>query len=46
MSVGVTTQAIADRVDAGEAVDEIAADYSLEPGDIGQAVWYERAWQP
>jgi uncharacterized protein (DUF433 family) len=40
---GVTTQAIADRVDAGEGVVEIAADYGLEPGDVEQAVWYERA---
>jgi len=40
---GVTTQAIADRIDAGEPVDEIAADYGLEPGEVEQAVWYERA---
>jgi uncharacterized protein (DUF433 family) len=40
---GVTTQAIADRIDAGEAVDEIAADYGLERADVEQAVLYERA---
>jgi uncharacterized protein (DUF433 family) len=36
-------QAIADRIDAGEAVDDIAADYGLKPGDVEQAVLYERA---
>ena len=40
---GVTTQAIADRIDAGEAVDEIANDYGLAATDIEQAVLYERA---
>jgi uncharacterized protein (DUF433 family) len=43
VSAGVTTQAIADRVDAGEAVDEIANDYGLATNDIEQAVVYERA---
>lgn len=40
---GVTTQAIAERIDAGEAVDEIADDYDLATSDIEQAVLYERA---
>jgi len=43
VSAGVTTQAIADRVDAGEAVDEIASDYGLATRDVEQAVLYERA---
>lgn len=43
VSAGVTTQAIADRIDAGEAIDEIAADYGLKPNDVEQAVLYERA---
>lgn len=43
VDAGVTTQAIADRVDAGESVEEIAADYGLERADIEQAVMYERA---
>ena len=43
VSAGVTTQAIADRIDAGEAVDEIANDYGLATRDIEQAVLYERA---
>lgn len=40
---GVTTSAIAARVDAGESVDELAADYDLRPAEIEQAVVYERA---
>jgi uncharacterized protein (DUF433 family) len=40
---GVTTQAIADRIDAGEVIDEIADDYGLKLIDIEQAVLYERA---
>ena len=43
VSAGVTTHAIADRVDAGEAVDAIAEDYGLAPADVEQAVLYERA---
>jgi uncharacterized protein (DUF433 family) len=42
-SAGVTTQAIADRVDAGERVEEIPGDYGLERADIEQAVMCERA---
>jgi len=40
---GVTTQAIADRLDAGESVEEIASDYDLEVPEIEEAVLYERA---
>jgi uncharacterized protein (DUF433 family) len=43
VSAGVTTQAIADRIDAGEGIDEIATDYDLEHADIERAVLYERA---
>jgi uncharacterized protein (DUF433 family) len=43
MSVGVTTQAIAARIDAGEKIDAIAADYGLAPGQIEEAVLYQRA---
>lgn len=42
-SLGITTQAIADRVDAGERVDEVAADYGLSAAEIEQAIVYERA---
>ncbi len=40
---GVSTSAIADRIDVGETVDELAADYDLTPAEIEQAVLYERA---
>jgi len=40
---GISTSAIADRLDAGESVDEIAADYELGPAEIEQAILYERA---
>lgn len=40
---GISTQAIADRIDAGESVADLAADYELEPLEIEEAVLYERA---
>lgn len=40
---GVSTSAIADRIDAGETVDDLAQDYDLEPSEIEEAVVYERA---
>ncbi len=40
---GVSTHVIADRIDAGEQVGDIAADYELSPAEIEQAVLYERA---
>ncbi len=40
---GISTSAIADRIDAGESVDEIAADYELGAPEIEQAALYERA---
>ncbi len=40
---GVSTQAIADRIDAGETVNELALDYDLKPLEIEEAVLYERA---
>jgi uncharacterized protein (DUF433 family) len=42
-SKGISTQAIADRIDAGETVDELALDYDLKVPDIEEAVLYERA---
>ncbi len=39
----ISTSAIADRIDAGESVDDIAADYELRPTEIEQAIVYERA---
>lgn len=40
---GVSTHAIALRLDAGESVADLAADYDLTPADIEQAAQYERA---
>lgn len=42
-SRGISTAAIAGRIDAGEAVDDLAADYDLTAAEIEQAVLYERA---
>jgi uncharacterized protein (DUF433 family) len=41
--VGVSTAAIADRLDAGETLDAIAEDYDLSPEEVEQAVLYSRA---
>ena len=43
LRAGVSTAAIANRIDAGESVAELAADYDLTPNEIEQAVLYERA---
>ena len=40
---GVSTSAIVERVDAGESVNDIAADYDLVRSEIEQAIVYERA---
>jgi uncharacterized protein (DUF433 family) len=40
---GISTHAIAERLDAGESVADLAADYDLAPTDIEQAALYERA---
>lgn len=41
--LGISTGAIADRIDAGETVADLAADYGLNGAEIEQAVLYERA---
>jgi len=43
VSKGVATSTIAERIDAGESVNDIAADYDLAQSEIEQAVIYERA---
>ncbi|HJQ97883.1 MAG TPA: DUF433 domain-containing protein [Candidatus Polarisedimenticolaceae bacterium] len=43
VSTGVSTAAIAERIDAGESVAALAADYELSETDIQQAVLFERA---
>ena len=42
-SKSISTRAIADRIDAGEPVADIAADYGLDASEIEQAVVYEQA---
>ncbi len=39
----ISTATIAERIDAGESVDDVAADYDLAPTEIEQAALYERA---
>lgn len=43
LSKGVSTGTIAERIDAGEAVADLADDYGMTPEEIEQAVLYERA---
>ena len=43
LSKGISTLVIVERIDAGESVDDIAADYDLDATEIEQAVVYERA---
>lgn len=43
LRAGVSTSTIAERLDAGETVTELAKDYGLEQSEIEQAVVYERA---
>lgn len=43
LRAGVSTAAIADRIDAGESVDALADDYDLTREEIEQAVLYSRA---
>ncbi len=40
---GISTSAITERIDAGETVNDVAADYDLGPSEIEQAILYERA---
>jgi len=42
-SKAITTLAIAERIDAGETVEDVAADYDLGRSEIEQAILYERA---
>ncbi len=43
ISQGISTAAIVERIDAGETVDDVAADYGLSTTDIEHAIVYERA---
>ena len=40
---GVGTETIAERIDAGESINDLAADYDLNPEEIEEAVRYQRA---
>ena len=42
-SKSIATRAIAERIDAGESVDDVASDYGLNLFEIEQAAVYERA---
>jgi uncharacterized protein (DUF433 family) len=42
-SAGVSTQAITDRIDAGESIEDLAADYGVSQAEVEQAVFYHRA---
>ncbi len=42
-SKAITTSTIAERIDAGETVEDVAADYDLAQSEIEQAILYERA---
>ena len=43
LRMGISTSVIAERIDAGETLGALAADYALNPSEIEQAVIYERA---
>lgn len=43
LSKAISTQAIADRIDAGESVDSVAEDYGLTEAEIAEAIVYQRA---
>jgi uncharacterized protein (DUF433 family) len=43
LRAGVSTGAIAERIDAGESVQALAEDYDFRPEEIEEAVLYERA---
>ena len=40
---GISTHTIAERIDAGESITDLAEDYDLNPAQIEEAVLYERA---
>jgi uncharacterized protein (DUF433 family) len=40
---GPSTKVAAERIDAGESVEDVANDYDLGPSEIEQAILYERA---
>jgi uncharacterized protein (DUF433 family) len=43
LSRGITTSTIVERIDAGETVADLAADYDISPADVEKSILYERA---
>lgn len=43
LRMGISTRAVTERIDAGETIDDLVADYDLSASEIEQAVLYERA---
>jgi uncharacterized protein (DUF433 family) len=41
--VGITTRAIAERINLGESADDVRDDYGLEPDELNEALAYESA---
>lgn len=41
--IGVNTSVIADRLDAGETIADVASDYEMTESELASAVMYERA---
>lgn len=41
--VGITTRAIAERINLGESADDVREDYGLEPDELNEALAYESA---
>jgi uncharacterized protein (DUF433 family) len=41
-SRAIQTEVIADRIDAGESVEDLVSDYGLEAREVNQAILYER----
>jgi uncharacterized protein (DUF433 family) len=39
----ITTSTITERIDAGESIEDVAADYDLVKSEVEQAIFYERA---
>ena len=42
---GIKTSVIVSRIDAGESVEEVAADYELDAGQVKSAVVYEQTYK-
>ncbi len=41
--LGISTAVLAERLDAGESIEELASDYGLSTTQVEEAVLYERA---